>query len=125
MKYLLSVCALFALLAVGCGEDAVVDSGGPSAPAPYSGPPGDVMEVDSDALTSTLKKLKPGLQMMAGEFDGQVKIVAVDVDNSGDVAKEYGVTGMPTLVLMRGDEEVSRMSGADETKIRQMMQDAL
>ena len=63
--------------------------------------------------------------MMAGEFDGQVKIVAVDVDNSKDVAKEYGVTGMPTLVLMRGDEEVSRMSGADETKIRQMMQDAL
>ena len=63
--------------------------------------------------------------MMAGEFDGQVKIVAVDVDNSKDVAEEYGVTGMPTLVLMRGDEEVSRMSGADETKIRQMMQDAL
>ena len=62
---------------------------------------------------------------MAGEFDGQVKIVAVDVDNSGDVAKEYGVSAMPTLVLMRGDEEVSRMSGADETKIRQMMQDAL
>ncbi len=63
--------------------------------------------------------------MMAGEFDGQVKIVAVDVDNSKDVAEEYGVSAMPTLVLMRGDEEVSRMSGADETKIRQMMQDAL
>ena len=54
MKYLLSVCALFALLAVGCGEDVVVNSSDPSAPAPYSGPPGDVMEVDSEALTSTL-----------------------------------------------------------------------
>ena len=63
--------------------------------------------------------------MMAGEFDGQVKIVAVDVDNSKDVAEEYGVSAMPTLVLMRGDEEVSRMSGANETKIRQMVQDAL
>lgn len=63
--------------------------------------------------------------MMAGEFDGQVKIVAVDVDNSKDVAEEYGVSAMPTLVLMRGDEEVSRMSGANETKIRKMMQDAL
>ena len=62
---------------------------------------------------------------MAGEFDGQVKIVAVDVDNSKDVAEEYGVSAMPTLVLMRGDEEVSRMSGANETKIRKMMQDAL
>ncbi len=56
MKYLLSVCALFALLAAGCGEDAVVDRGssGSSAPAAYSGPPGDVMEVDSDALASAL-----------------------------------------------------------------------
>ena len=63
--------------------------------------------------------------MMAGEFDGQVKIVAVDVDNSEDVAKAYNVSGMPTLVLMRGDEEVGRVLGPDETKIRKMMQDAL
>ena len=62
---------------------------------------------------------------MAGEFDGRVKIVAVDVDNSEDVAKEYSVRAMPTLVLMRGDEEVSRMEGANEAKIRQMIQDAL
>ena len=62
---------------------------------------------------------------MAGEFDGRVKIVAVDVDNSEDVAKEYSVRAMPTLVLMKGDEEVSRMEGANETKIRQMIQDAL
>jgi len=56
MKYLLSVCALFALLAVGCGEDtAVVDrSGSSSSSAPYSGPPGDVTEVDNDALASAL-----------------------------------------------------------------------
>ena len=63
--------------------------------------------------------------MMAGEFDGRVKIVAVDVDNSEDVAKEYSVRAMPTLVLMKGDEEVSRMEGANEAKIRQMIQDAL
>ena len=62
---------------------------------------------------------------MAGEFDGRVKIVAVDVDESGDVAQEYGVSGMPTLVLMRGDEEVSRVVGASESKIHKMMQDAL
>ena len=62
---------------------------------------------------------------MAGEFAGRVKIVAVDFDKSQDVVNAYNVGGIPTLVLMRGDEEVSRMSGANETKIRQMMQDAL
>ena len=63
--------------------------------------------------------------MMAGEFDGRVKIVAVDVDNSSDVAQEYGVRAMPTLVLMKGSEEVSRLEGANETKIREMIQGAL
>ena len=52
MKYLLSVCAMFALLAVGCGEDTVVDNGGNAGA--YTGPPGDVVEVDKDALDSAL-----------------------------------------------------------------------
>ncbi len=53
MKYLLSVCALFALLALGCGEEAVVDNA-PAAPAAYDGAAGEVMEVDKDALASAL-----------------------------------------------------------------------
>ena len=62
---------------------------------------------------------------MAGEFDGRVKIVAVDMDKSQDVFAEYGVSVMPTFVLMKGNTEVSRMSEPNETKIRQLMQDAL
>jgi len=62
---------------------------------------------------------------MAGEFAGRVKIVAVDFDKSQDVVNAYNVGGIPTLVLMRGDEEVSRVSGPDEAMIRQMVQDAL
>ena len=45
MKYLLSVCALFALLCIGCGEE---------TGTAYSGPPGDVVQVDSDTLASAL-----------------------------------------------------------------------
>lgn len=54
MKYLLSVCALFALLALGCGEEAVVDNVPPVSSAAYNGPPGEVMELDKDALASAL-----------------------------------------------------------------------
>ena len=62
---------------------------------------------------------------MAGDFTGQVKIVAVDVDNSIDVAQAFDVRAMPTLVLMKGNQEIDRMEGANEAAIRQMIQNAL
>ena len=46
MKYLLSVCALLALLTIGCGEE--------TGTVAYSGPPGDVVQVNNDALASAL-----------------------------------------------------------------------
>jgi thioredoxin-like negative regulator of GroEL len=69
--------------------------------------------------------LKPGLQKMAGEYSGKVKFVAVDVDNASDVAQAYNVKAMPTLVVVKDGEEVGRVLGANEAKIRSMIDDAL
>ena len=69
--------------------------------------------------------MKPWLHETAGEFAGKVKFVAVDVDQSKDVAQEYGVQAMPTLVLMKGNEEVGRVQGADQAKILSMIENAL
>lgn len=62
---------------------------------------------------------------MAGDFAGRVKFVAVDVDKSKDVAEDFNVGPMPTLVLMKDGEEFARVLGADENKIRSMIEDAL
>jgi len=69
--------------------------------------------------------MKPWLHETAGQFEGKVKFVAVDVDKSKDVAQEYGVNAMPTLVLMRGAEEVDRIEGANQAKILSMIEGAL
>ena len=47
MKYLFLMCATFALLATGCGEDSVVQR-------PQVDSSGQVTEVDKDALDSAL-----------------------------------------------------------------------
>ena len=47
MKYLMMVCAAFALLATGCGEEAAVQNITPK-------PPIDVKVVDSNELSSVL-----------------------------------------------------------------------
>jgi len=69
--------------------------------------------------------LKPGLQEMAGEFEGKVKFVAVDVDNAADVASAYKVKAMPTLVVVKDGEEVGRVVGADPDQIRKMIESAM
>lgn len=62
---------------------------------------------------------------MAGEFQGKVKFVAVDVDESEAVAQKYKVEYMPTLVILKGGQEVGRVVGADEAEIKSMITGAL
>ena len=65
--------------------------------------------------------MKPGLQKMAGDYNGKVKFVAVDVDKAGSVAESYKVEAMPTLILVKDGKEVDRVLGADENAIRSMI----
>lgn len=58
------------------------------------------------------KMLMPIVEELAGEYDGKVKIVKVNVDDSPDTAQRYGVMSIPTLVFVKGGEEVDRAQGA-------------
>jgi len=44
------------------------------------------------------KMMAPVLEQLAGELDGKVMVCKVNVDDHGDLAMRYGVTGIPTLV---------------------------
>jgi thioredoxin 1 len=57
------------------------------------------------------KQLAPILAGLATEYGSQVRVVAVDVDDSQDVAQRYGVRAMPTMVLLRDGAEVGRVVG--------------
>jgi thioredoxin 1 len=58
------------------------------------------------------KALSPVVDELSGEFDGKVKIVKVNVDESQQVAQNYGVMSIPTLIMFKGGEEVERLTGA-------------
>lgn len=57
------------------------------------------------------KALAPVLEDIAGEAE-DFTIVKVDADENAQVAEEYGVQGLPTLVLVEDGEELIRFSGA-------------
>jgi len=48
------------------------------------------------------RMLTPMLHSLAGQYDGQLKFVKVNVDNAPELADRFGITGVPTLMLFKG-----------------------
>ena len=57
------------------------------------------------------KMLDPVVMQLAQEWDGKVKVVKLDVDENAELAIQYQVMGVPTLLLFVGGETVQRLTG--------------
>lgn len=56
------------------------------------------------------KMLAPVLEQFANEMP-DVKVVKVDVDAVSDIAKEYGIISIPTLILFKEGEAHDKQVG--------------
>ena len=56
------------------------------------------------------KALAPILDEVATEVEG-AKVVKVNVDESGELAQQYGIRGIPTLIFFKGGEVKSTLVG--------------
>jgi thioredoxin 1 len=56
------------------------------------------------------KALAPILDEIAGEVAG-AKVVKVNVDESGELAQQYGIRGIPTLIFFKDGEVKSTLVG--------------
>ena len=45
------------------------------------------------------KMLGPVLESVAQQFQGRAKVVKVDIDESPELAEQYGITAVPTLMV--------------------------
>lgn len=57
------------------------------------------------------KMLDPVVKQLSEEWEGKVKVVKLDVDDNSNLAMQYGVMGVPTLILFVGGKPVQRVSG--------------
>ena len=58
------------------------------------------------------KMMTATIDELSQEFSEKVKIVKVDVDGAQNIASEYGIMSIPTMVLFKDSKEVARLSGA-------------
>jgi thioredoxin 1 len=69
------------------------------------------------------KMLEPVVRQLAQEWAGKVQVFQVDVDDNQDLVMDYGVMGVPTLILFVNGKAVQRMSGYQprDKILRQLM----
>ncbi len=58
------------------------------------------------------RAVAPALDELAEKYKGKFTVGKVNVDDFPDLAAKYGVLNIPTLVFLKGGEEVDRVVGA-------------
>ena len=58
------------------------------------------------------KMIAPIVEELAEEYDGQIKFGKVDVDSNPKVATNYGIRGIPTLLIFTAGEPIAQVVGA-------------
>ena len=58
------------------------------------------------------RTLSPIVDEIADDLVGQIKVAKCNVDENQDIAMKYGVMSIPTLVLLKGGQEIARTVGA-------------
>ena len=53
-----------------------------------------------------------GLAMTLANIETNIPIEVIDIDVHSDIATEYGIRSVPTLVMTEDNIEVKRMSGS-------------
>ena len=65
----------------------------------------------------------PVVEELAGEYEGKVNFVKVNVDQAGELASKYNVFSIPTLILLHKGEVIAQQVGAGSKEMYQNMID--
>ena len=79
----------------------------------------EVVKADSPVLVdfwadwcAPCKMIAPIVEELAEEFDGKVKFTKLDVDSNPKSATNFGIRGIPTLLIFNGGKPVDQVVGA-------------
>ena len=74
------------------------------------------------------KAIAPHVETIATEYAGRVKVAKVNVDSHQRFAGQYGIRGIPALLVFQGGKVVNQLNGMPPNplpKLRQLVESAL
>ena len=72
--------------------------------------------------------LSPHLNTLAEEYEGQITVAKVNVDDHMEYAQKFGVQGIPRMILFKNGEAIDDITGLPRNpieKLRDMVKKAL
>ena len=57
------------------------------------------------------RMVDPIVKQLAQDWEGKVKVVKLDADENPNIVMQYGVLGIPTLMLFKSGEVKERVTG--------------
>ena len=58
------------------------------------------------------RMVAPVVDEIAEQYEGQIKVVKLNTDENPQVASQYGIRSIPTLMIFKGGERVDMVVGA-------------
>lgn len=58
------------------------------------------------------KMIAPVLEELSTEYEGKLKIAKINVDDESDIAMQFSIVSIPTLLLFKDGEVVNKQVGA-------------
>jgi thioredoxin 1 len=72
------------------------------------------------------RAIAPLVNQLAGEYEGRIKVTAVDIDESPATAQKFQIRGVPTLLMIKEGKVVGQQVGAvPKAKIAALIDGAL
>ena len=67
------------------------------------------------------KRVSPVVRRVSSNLDGKAMIYQVDVDKHPEVAKRFGISAIPTLMIFNKGKVAERIRTAEEPAIRERL----
>ncbi|HJW32392.1 MAG TPA: thioredoxin [Holophagaceae bacterium] len=72
------------------------------------------------------KMIAPVLDELAGELGGKAKIVKINVDDNPEVAGQFGIMSIPTLILFKDGKPLNKLVGGQpKPQLKSFIESAL
>mgnify|MGYP001388956022 FL=1 len=69
------------------------------------------------------KVIAPGLEEIAKEYDGKMKVCKLDIDANEATPPKYGIRGIPTLMLFKdGNVEATKVGALSKSQLTEFLE---